>query len=133
MLCVFVLPLLASCPSPVAMSNPPIQKSRLVQKCITSYFPLYSRHCYLDDLSCQSDSLAMTPDKYYVLETPKSKQGNLAFYLGLRSTKRSCPLSIIRSTEALFEQVVAKAQRTFITPLQPHVLQLIKRCEGLFF
>lgn len=84
------------------MSNPPFCNARLVQKLITSYFPVYSEHPSLSDLSSKFDSL-LTTTHGYVSETPESKKGNIAFYLGLCNTVENSPSRVIRSSEVLFE------------------------------
>lgn len=85
----------------VAMSNRPPCNSKLVQRLITSYFPLHDRPpSFVDSLLTSTDG--------YVSETPESKQGNVAFYLGLCNTVSNSPSRVVRSSRALFEQARAE-------------------------
>jgi hypothetical protein len=84
------------------MSNPPFFNARLVQKRITSYFPVYSEHCSSTDLCSELDSLLPSTDNY-VSETPKSKQGFLGFYLGLCNSIENSHIRVVKSSEVLFE------------------------------
>lgn len=107
-----VYPTDATSSSSVAMSNLPFSSSKLVQKLITAYFPLYSRHTSSADLSTGFDSLLSTTGFEYVSETPESKLGNIAFYLGLCNTVDNSPSRVVRSSEALFERVVVGEAET---------------------
>lgn len=81
----------------------PFRTSTLVQQCITDYFPLCSnRCCSLVTVSCDFDSFTDS----YVSETPTSKQGNIAYYLGICSSRQMCQSTVVRSGEALFRQAV---------------------------
>lgn len=85
----------------MAMTKRKFPNSKHVQKLITSYFPLYSRHTSHADVVTEFNSLLTTTDGY-VSETPESKQGNIAFYLGLCNTVESSPSRVVRSSAALF-------------------------------
>lgn len=89
------------------MSNPPSCKSKLVQRLITSYFPLHDRCPSFANLNTDFDSLLTRTDGY-VSETPDSKQGNIAFYLGLCNTVSNSPSRVLRSSRALFERAVVE-------------------------
>ncbi len=93
------------------MSSPPLSNSRLVQKLITSYFPLSSTHPSFIDLSTDFDSVLTTTDGY-VSETPESKQGNIAFYIGICNTIENSPSRVVRSSVALFERAGVEEQES---------------------
>lgn len=112
--------------SVMAMPNPPFRNCTLVQQCITDYFPFRSSRLVqqyittyfplcassLATMSCEFDSLVTSTDGY-VSETPTSKQGDIAYYLGLRSNRHMCATTAVRSTEALFERAVAIEASSF--------------------
>lgn len=112
----------------MAMSNPPFRNCTLVQQCITDYFPFRSSRLVqqyitayfplcgssLAAVSCEFDSLVTSTDGY-VSETPTSKQGDIAYYLGLHSTRHMCATTVVKSTEALFERVVAIENSIFLS------------------
>jgi len=112
----------------MAMSNPPFRNCTLVQQCIIDYFPFRSSRLVqqyitayfplcgssLAVVSCEFDFLVTLTDGY-VSKTPTSKQGDIVYYLGLRSTRHMNATTVVRSTDVFFERAVAIEASTFLS------------------
>lgn len=75
------------------MSSSLKERPPLVQKLITSYFPIVGQYPNLFSLSTELNSLFCNDgnNSGYVSETPVSKQGNTDWYLGKCNTVEESP------------------------------------------